>query len=108
MMLKSGDKIHVIHRQLFEKDARRHFIGVVEACEGPLVRASGYLYAADRKTNKFKSHPPVRTRIISLDSGVIVNILPDTVRIDQVKYEYASSSEITVTDGSWSIDLSHL
>lgn len=107
-MLKSGDKIHVVHRQLFEKDARRHFIGVVDACEGSLVRAAGFLYAADRKSNKFKPHQPVRTRIISLDSGVIVNVLPDNVRIDQIKYEYPTTGEVTVTDGTWSMDLSHL
>jgi hypothetical protein len=108
MMLKSGDKIHVVHRQLFDKDVRRHFIGVIEACEGSLIRAVGYLYAADRKSNKFVPYPPVRTRIISIDSGVIVNLLPDNVQIDQIQYQYPAPGEVTVTDGTWSMELSHL
>jgi hypothetical protein len=29
MILSPGETVHVIHRQFFEGDARRHFIGVV-------------------------------------------------------------------------------
>ena len=37
MILGPREKIHVIHRQLYEADARRHFIGtvVVAASRGP-------------------------------------------------------------------------
>jgi len=35
MILQPGEKLHVIHRRYFEKESRRHFVGIVEAYEGP-------------------------------------------------------------------------
>jgi hypothetical protein len=45
MILNSGEYVHIIHRQLFPGDARRHFVGTVEAHEGSIVRVKGYLFA---------------------------------------------------------------
>jgi hypothetical protein len=100
----------VIHRQLYEGDARRHFIGVVDVCEGTLVRVRGYLFAMDAKSNQFTKRDSVRTRIIPLaDAGVIVNVLPDTVQLDKITYKYRPAGDILVTDGSdWHLDLTHL
>jgi hypothetical protein len=36
-----GEKIHVIHRLLFEGDTRRHFVVTVDARDGPLARVTG-------------------------------------------------------------------
>ena len=44
MILAVRDKIHVIHRQLFDHAARRHFIGAVEAGEGTLVKVTGSFF----------------------------------------------------------------
>jgi hypothetical protein len=109
-MLKPGEKIHVIHRQLYDGDARRHFVGVVETCQGTLARVIGYLFAMDVKSNRFVKRNSLRTRIIPLDSaGVIVNILPDTVKIEKITYTYRSGGDTLVTDGSqWHLDLTHL
>ena len=109
-MLKTGDKVHVIHRQLFEGDARRHFVGVVEAFEGTLARVKGYLFATDMKSNQFTKRDSLRTRIIPLGSaGVFVNVLPDQVHIEKICYKYRPAGDILVTDGSdWHLDLTHL
>lgn len=47
MILNTGEYIHIIHRQLFLDDVRRHFVGTVESHEGSLVRVKGYLFAME-------------------------------------------------------------
>lgn len=110
MILKPGEKIHVIHRQLYEGDARRHFIGTVEACDGALARVKGYLFAMDAKLNQFVKRDTLRTRVISLDCGsMIINVLPEQVQVDKITYKYRPAGDILVSDGSdWHLDLSHL
>jgi hypothetical protein len=44
MILNSGEKIHVVHRRMFDKDTRKHFVGEVEAYENGLVRAIGHVF----------------------------------------------------------------
>ena len=110
MILSPGEKIHVIHRQFYEGDTRRHFVGTVEACDGALARVRGYLFAMDAKSNQFVKRETLRTRIIALDcSSVIVNVLPEQVQIDKVSYHYRSGGDILVTDGGdWHLDITHL
>ncbi len=95
---------------LYDGDARRHFVGTVEACDGPLARVVGYLFAMDTKLNEFVKHDALRTRIIPLDCGsVIVNVLPDQVQIEKVIYKFRPGGAIVVTDGSkWHFDITHL
>ena len=108
-MVQTGEKILVVHRPLFQGDARRHFIGTVLAFELPLIRAAGYVYAADA-TNRFRRHDPVRTRIISLTGdSLIVNVIPPEVQIETVTYEYRAGANIMLRDASgWHLDVSHL
>ena len=110
MILKPGEKLHVIHRQLHENDARRHFIGAVEECEGALARVKGYLFAMDAKLNQFVKRDTLRTRVIPLDSGsVIVNVLPEQVQIEKITYKYRPAGDVLVTDGGeWHLDVTHL
>jgi hypothetical protein len=110
-ILSVGDKIHVIHRQLFESDVRRHFVGTVEACDGSLARVKGYLFTMRMPGGEFAKHDPIlRTRIIALDSGMLlINVLPAHVDIEKITYEHQGPQHILVTDGSdWALDLSHL
>ena len=107
MILQPGEKIHVVHRRLFEKDLRKHFIGVVEAYETGLVRATGHIWVIeDPKVNIFKRHPEPRTRILALHGGTLMlNVLPPMVDLEQVQYEHVGCS-IRVTDGAgWFLDL---
>jgi hypothetical protein len=50
--------------------------------------------------------PEKRSRIISLHAGnVVVNVLPSTVDLDQVRYE-SKGRNLRVTDGSdWHLDM---
>lgn len=109
MILNTGEYIHIIHRQLFQEDVRRHFVGTVEAHEGTIVRVKGYLFAMDAKGNEFVRRPQLRTRIISLSDCVIVNSLPAQVQIDKITYNHLPEGDILVTDGSdWHLDITHL
>ncbi len=107
-ILKSGEKIFVIHRQIVQGDTRRHFFGVVEECDGALARVTGRIFSLDSRTNQFTSRDMPRTRIIPLSSsGVIVNILPTTVDIDKIKYCGVLGGQLHITDGTnWHLDIS--
>jgi len=109
MILKQGEKIHVIHRRQFEKDPHRHFVGLVDAYENGLARATGNIYTADLTKGVFFRRPEKRTRIIALASGdVLVNVIPDSVNLDAVVYKQEKKS-VRVTDGSdWFLDISEM
>jgi hypothetical protein len=110
-VLSVGEKVHVIHRQLFESDSRRHFVGTVDACGGSLARVTGYLFSMRMPGNEFAKHDAtLRTRIIPLDSGMLlINVLPCHVDIDKITYKHHGTQHILVTDGSdWVLDLSHV
>ncbi len=109
MILKQGEKIHVIHRRHIDSDPHRHFLGLVEAYENGLVRATGHVYTVDPVKFQFFRRPERRTRLIAVASGdVLVNILPADVNLDEVVYKQESKS-VRVTDGGdWYLDLSEL
>jgi hypothetical protein len=100
MVLNAGEYIHVIHRQLFPNDARRHFVGTVEGHEGNLVRVKGFLFAMDPKRNEFVRREQARTRVIALTDDVIVNVLPAHVKVDKIAYTHRPNGDIHVTDGT--------
>ena len=105
--LSPGEKIHVIHCQRFEKDARRHFVGEVESYEHGMARACGYVFVVDDlNKHMFMKRPDRRTKLFSISSGdVIVNVIPETVDLERVAYEIKDRS-LRVTDGSdWSMDV---
>ena len=108
MIINTGEYVHIIHRQLFPDDAQRHFVGTVESHEGTIIRVKGYLFALS-SNNQFVRREQLRTRLISLNDAVIVNILPARVRIDQISYTHRPNGDIHVTDGSdWHLDITHL
>jgi hypothetical protein len=106
-ILSPGEKIHVMHRRRFEKDVRRHFVGEVEGYEQGVARASGYVFVIDDLSKHlFVKRPDRRTKLIpSMSGDVIVNVIPETVDLEQVAYELQDRS-LVVTDGSsWSMDV---
>jgi len=107
MILKPREKIHVIHRRIFEKDLHRHFVGTVDWYETGVARVTGYVYTVDGAKFEFVRRPDIRTRLISVVSGdLLINILPDSVDIDKVVY-HQEAKAVRVTDGSgWHLDLS--
>jgi hypothetical protein len=109
MILQKGEKIHVIHRRLFEKEPQRHFVGIVDHYEAGLARVTGYLYTVDRARFAFIRRSDQRTRILSLAGGnLLVNVLPASVNLEKIVYRQEKKG-VRVTDGSeWHLDLSEL
>ncbi len=109
MILEPGEKVHVIHRRYFEKEARRHFIGTVDACEAGVARITGYIYTVDRVKYVFVRRPEKRTRLVSLVSGdTLINFLPPSVNLEKIVYKQEKKA-VRVTDGSdWYLDLSEV
>ncbi len=109
MVLEAGEKVHVIQRRLHKDDTRSHFVGVVDAFEKNLARISGYLYTIDANLNQFVKRDKLRVRVISVSANsVIVNVIPQTVEIEKIYYEYRIKGNTIVTDGvNWSLDVSH-
>ena len=107
MILKPGEKIHVIHRRNYEKDHHRHFIGMVEAYDLGVARITGHVYTVDPVKLLFVKRPEVRTRLVSVVSGdVLINIIPPSVNLDKITYKQERKA-VRVTDGSdWHLDLS--
>jgi len=106
MLLRKGEKIHVVHRRLFEKDTRKHFVGEVEDCEHGVIRAVGNVFVIeDVKENVFRRKPERRTRIIRIDSSVFVNVLPANVDLEKIHYQ-GRGANLRVTDGgNWHLDV---
>jgi hypothetical protein len=107
MILRSGEKVHVIHRRHYEKDAHRHFIGTVEAYEGGVARVVGNVYTVDTTKFQYVRRPETRTRIISIISGdLLINVIPASVDLAKITYKHEKKS-VRVSDGSdWFLDLS--
>ncbi len=106
-LLSPGEKIHVIHRRHFEKDARRHFVGEVEFYEPGLARATGYVFVVDDlNKHMFVKRPDRRTKLIPIGSGeVIVNVIPPEVDLERLRFEIEERA-LYVTDGKeWRMDV---
>ncbi|EEF60386.1 hypothetical protein [Pedosphaera parvula] len=107
MILQKGEKVHMIHRRLLDKDPHRHFVGIVDAYENGVARVTGHMYTVDPTKFSFFKRPEKRTRIVSLISGdVFVNILPEAVDLEDITYKQEKKS-VRVTDcKDWHMDIS--
>ena len=107
MILRSGEKVHVIHRRHYEKDAHRHFIGTVEDYEDGIARVIGHVFTVDTVKFQYIRRPEVRTRIISVVGGdLLINVIPPSVNLEKITYKHEKKS-VRVSDGSdWFLDLS--
>ena len=106
MVLKVGEKIHVIVRRRWEDDIQRHCVGEVTEAGESVVRVKGYVFVFNPATNEYVKRPELRDRIVSLtDSGNIINILPPTVDLAKVSYRMSKNRRLIVTDGQYSLDI---
>lgn len=100
MVISKGEKIHVMMRRLFEGQVRRHFAGEVVETEGPVVRATGFVYIYDEMKAQYIKKAEERTTILDLsESGYIVNLLPGSVNLDDLRYETVNREYLAVVDG---------
>ena len=105
-LLEKGEKLHVIERRSFDGDARRHFVGEVEACSESAVRVAGYTFVCNPMTGNFDRREPSRTRIIPLTaSGVVIYVIPREIDIEGVRYEWATGNRLVVRAGPWQLFL---
>jgi hypothetical protein len=107
VLLKQGEKIHLITRRRFEGDLRWHFVGEVQASTDTTARVEGYTFVFDSGRNEFVKRPETRVRIFGLaDSGNIINIIPEEVDIRNVFYRLSAEKCLVVTDDrSFSLDV---
>ena len=100
MIIKPGEKIHVVTRRAFAQDIRRHFIGeIIDATES-LIRAEGYAYLYDTNTNLFVKKNYSHVRIFSLVDGVnLICILPRTTNLKKIAYRLTEKNRMVLTDG---------
>ena len=104
---RRGESVHVIERRLFSDDVRRHFIGEIEACTDRVLRVRGHLYVYDSGASAFSRKPEIRTRLIPLDNRVIINILPEGVSLEEIRYTHDTDGNLTLTDGAgFELDIS--
>ncbi len=99
MILKSGDKILVVHRRLFESDRGRFFLGAVEEYGDGIARVSGFTFVRETLNGLFLRKDDRRTKIISMVSGaLIVYQLPEDLSVDDARI-VARESKLIMTDG---------
>lgn len=62
----------------------------------------------DSAQTQFVRREELRTRIVSLNEGVIVNVLPAHVKINEITYTRRATGDIFVTDGTdWHLNITH-
>ena len=107
MLLKPGEKIHVITRRHFDGDLRRHFVGQVVAATENTARVRGYTFVFYPGPNEYVRRPDLRERIIALsDAGNIVNVIPENVNLEDLIYRASEQNRLVVTDRkSFSLDI---
>ncbi|MGB5490165.1 MAG: hypothetical protein WBM76_04995 [Woeseiaceae bacterium] len=100
MIIIPGEKFHVVMRRNYENQVQRHFIGAADVVEGSVVRASGYAFIYDEMKAQYIKKPVKRTTILDLsESGYIVNLIPSTIDIDELRYETIDRTFLAISDG---------
>lgn len=107
MIVKPGEKVHVIARRRFDGELRRHFVGEIKEVFETSARIQGHVFIFSSVDSKFVKKPELRTTIVDLaESGYIVNIIPPEVVIDQLRYLLSDERKLVVTDNQdFSLDI---
>lgn len=107
MILKVGEKIHVIVRRAFFQDIRRHFIGEVTDSTESVIRIEGHAYLYDTNNNLFVKKNQSQVRIFSMvDAANIITVLPRTANMKKIAYRFTEKKRMVLTDGeSLSMDV---
>ena len=98
-LIGTGEKVYVITRRTFEGNLRRQFVGVVQAVTDFAMRVQGYAFVFDDVTKQFVRREDLRTRIFSLlDAGLVIHILPEETRLDDVQFIWDENNRRMITD----------
>lgn len=105
MILDVGEKVHIIERRSFKDDTRRHFVGEVIRCTETSIRVAGYDWAIET-IRGFVRKPGKKERVVIFNEGLIINVIPREVNIDDVQYKINEQRNQVVTDGkNFSLDI---
>ena len=108
MVIKVGEKVHIITRRLFEADLRRHFAGIVTEVSESMMRVKGYAFNFDEGQNDFVRQDDPRERLFGIaDVGLVVNLLPFNTDLELVRYSMEEKGQRVLTDGeTFSLNIS--
>ena len=99
MLLNKGDKLHVIVRRNFKDDLRRRFVGAVQKSTDLAALLEGYAFVYNPFSNKFLKKPEKQFFLISLvDSGLIINLIPSNVNLEDLYYQKNPENRHVLTD----------
>ena len=100
MVLKVGEKVHIMIRRAFVGDLRRHFVGEIKQVGDSAIRVEGYTFILDEVSNEYYRKPELRTRIFSLtDSRNNINVIPSLTVLEKVTYRLTEDKNLVATDG---------
>ncbi|MDX1402045.1 MAG: hypothetical protein R3245_09000, partial [Kiloniellales bacterium] len=105
-VLNPGEKVLVFERRQFDNDVRRHFSGIVQVCSAIAFRAIGYTFIYRPVAATFARKPEKRTRIISFNNFVVINILPESFDLENAQYKATDSGTIFTDGSSYQLDVS--
>lgn len=99
MLLKRGDKVHVLIRRRFEKDIRRHMIGLVEDTSENSILVEGRKAIYNGATANYSILEDTTLQVVPIiDSGIILTVMPEEVELGDLYYETSPGSTV-LTDG---------
>ena len=108
MVIKVGEKVHVITRRLFETDLRRQFAGQVTEVSESVMRVKGYVFVFDESLNDFVRQDDLRERLFGIgNAGLAINLLPVNADLELIGYTADENGQRVLTDGeTFSLDIS--
>ncbi len=99
-LLHAGEKVHAGLLAQYEGQARRAFIGVVEAYADGIMRLRGKSWLYDPLEGLYVPKSDERVRLVSIGSGrYVVNILPPETDLDNIRYHLRPDGSMILTDG---------
>ena len=107
MVINPGERIHVITRKLIvssffrEDEHQRFFAGVVKTSSEHALRAEGYEFVSVSPWKVIDRRPEVRTCVFGIaDAGLIIHVLPEAVKIEELRYQVGRGYRMVLTDDS--------
>ncbi len=100
MVVRVGEKLHIITRRNFNDDLRRHYVGEIVAVGDGFVRLKGYTFVFNAMAMEYRRRPELRTRVFGLgDAQLIVNVIPPETNIGELVY-IKSKATVLATGGA--------
>jgi hypothetical protein len=106
-VLEIGEVVHIVERRFFVDDVRRHFVGLVKAYDENSLRIVGYVWVYNVREGRFVRRREKRERVLVLGDKLIINVLPKSIRPEEVVYVSGSDRRMAITDKKdFSLDIS--